>query len=70
MSSEIYMAAHEELVNEMLERDPDMDEDLAYTMTEGAAWDRMIDKISDMVDMADCRRREVLHETQPDHDRS
>lgn len=54
MSNELYMAAHEELVSEMLERDPDMDEDLAYDMTEEAAWDQMVDK---MAYMAECRGR-------------
>ena len=59
MSKEIYMAAHEELVAEMLEQDPDMDEGLAYDMTEDAAWDRMIDKLSDIADS-----RKEIHEQQ------
>ncbi len=64
MSKEIYMAAHEELVNEMLEKFPDMDDDLAYKLTENSAWDRMIDKLSDI---ADSRNGREIHEQQDHH---
>ena len=52
MSKEMYMAAHEELVEEYLERNPDADESKACDVTAGAAWDRMTDKMADAADRA------------------
>lgn len=47
---ELFMQAHEELIEEMLDESPEMDEDEVIRKTEGAAWERMIDKLSAIAD--------------------
>ena len=49
MSKEHYMAAHEELVDEEMER-TGCDWQTAYERTADAAHDRMIDRYADMAD--------------------
>lgn len=50
MPKELYIAAHEELIEEYLEEHPDADEAEAYDVTADAAHGRMVDKIADMMD--------------------
>ena len=57
MSKELYLDAHEELVAEMLETHPEMDEAKAYDMTADAAMDRMTDKYAGMIDRAHDRAK-------------
>lgn len=52
MSKEIYIAAHEALIDEYLERHPDADWTEAYERTADNAWVRMQDKFADMIDNA------------------
>lgn len=47
---ELYIAAHEELIEEYLEAHPNAAE--AYEATADAAYDRYIDKFADMIDAA------------------
>lgn len=58
MSKEIFMAAHEELVEEYLEKHPDADWSEAYDKTADAANDRYRDKFADMVDAAKQRAKD------------
>ena len=57
MSKELYIAAHEELVEEYLEAHPDASWDEAYEKTADAAWNRMRDKWADMIDAAKDRAK-------------
>ena len=50
MSKELYMAAHEQLVEEYLDEHPDADWTEAYEKTADKAWVRMTDRVADMVD--------------------
>lgn len=52
MSKELYIQAHEELIDEYLEAHPDADDNEAYNATADAAYDRMADKYADMIDRA------------------
>lgn len=58
MSKEIYIAAHEELIGEYLERHPNATEAQAYDITADAAYDRYRDKYADMVDRARQRAKD------------
>ena len=62
MCKELYIAAHDELAAEMLERHPHMSETKAYDMTAEAADERMKDKLADMIDMADHGRDRMRRE--------
>ncbi len=55
---ELYIQAHEELIEEMLEEHPDMDEAEAYDKTAVAAFDRMRDKYADMIDRVSMERKD------------
>ena len=55
---ELFMAAHEELIEEYLEAHPDADWSTAYERTGDAAGSRYRDKFADMVDEARMRRKE------------
>lgn len=50
MGVELYIAAHEELIEEYLESHPECSEDQAYDDTADAAYERMQDKYADMID--------------------
>lgn len=58
MSKEIYIAAHEELIEEYLERHPNATEAEAYDKCADAAYDRYRDKYADMVDRARQRAKD------------
>lgn len=58
MSKEIYIAAHEELIEEYLESHPDADWNEAYEKCADAAYDRYRDKFADMVDAARQRAKD------------
>ena len=52
MSKELYMAAHEELIEQYLEDHPEATEAEAYDRTADKAMTRMTDKYADMIDRA------------------
>ena len=52
MSKELFMAAHEQLVEEYLEAHPDADWSEAYEKTSDAAYKRMTENVADMIDAA------------------
>lgn len=49
---ELYIAAHEELIEEYLLDHPDATESEAYEKTADAAYNRYVNKYADMVDAA------------------
>ena len=57
MSKEIFMAAHEELVEEYLIEHPDAEWDEAYEATADAAGDACREKFADMIDAARMRKK-------------
>lgn len=57
MSKELFIAAHEELVEQYLNDHPEANWSEAYERTADAAYDRMRDKFADMVDAAKERRK-------------
>jgi len=54
---ELYIVAHEELIEEAMGADPCLDERKAYDMTADKAYDRLIDKLADIGDYERLRRR-------------
>jgi hypothetical protein len=58
MSKELWMAAHQELVEEYLLDHPDADRAEAYDKTADFASDRCRDKFADMVDAAKQRAKD------------
>ena len=50
MSKELYMAAHEELVDEYMEEHPGVSWTDAYYITADAAYRRMKDRLADIAD--------------------
>jgi hypothetical protein len=50
MSKELFIQAHEELIEKYLERHPNATEAEAYDKTADGAYARMTDKYADMVD--------------------
>jgi len=58
MIKELYIAAHEELIEEMLEANPNMSEAEAYDKTADASYNRMTDKIADQIDYLRAVRKE------------
>jgi hypothetical protein len=58
MSKELYMAAHEELVEQYLEAHPDATWEQAYEATADGAWDRMRDTLADHADNLRKRAKE------------
>jgi hypothetical protein len=57
MSKELYMQAHEELIEEAMEADPTLDWSQAYTLTAAGAYERMVDKIANAADEAKDRAK-------------
>lgn len=58
MSKELFIAAHEELIEEYLLRHPDADWHEAYEKTADAADGRYRDRFADMVDAARQRAKD------------
>lgn len=52
MSKELWMKAHEELIEEAMEADPSLDWSQAYTLTAAGAHQRMVDKLANAADEA------------------
>ena len=52
MSKELFIQAHEELIERYLEANPNATEAEAYDKTADGAYDRMVDKYADMIDAA------------------
>jgi hypothetical protein len=50
MTKELFIKAHEELIEEAMELDPSLTEEQAYTLTAPGAYSRMTDKLADMAD--------------------
>ena len=50
MTKELYIKAHDELIEEAMELDPSLTEEQACTLTASAAYTRMTDKLADMAD--------------------
>jgi hypothetical protein len=59
MSKELFIAAHEELVEEYMEANPEATWDDAYQATGDLANDRYRDKFADMVDAAKQRAKDA-----------
>ena len=59
MSKEIFIAAHEQLIEEYLEAHPDATEAEAYEKTADAADGRYRDNLADMVDVARQRAKDA-----------
>jgi hypothetical protein len=58
MSKDLYIAAHEELIGEYLERHPNATEAEAYDKCADRAYDHMVDKLADRADMLRKERQE------------
>lgn len=58
MSKELFIAAHEELIAEYLDKNPCATEDEAYGMTCDLAWDRLRDNLADRADYLRMRAKE------------
>jgi hypothetical protein len=58
MSKDLFIAAHEELVNEYLDKHPNAKWGDAYDKTADAAYGRYRDKFADMVDAARQRAKD------------
>lgn len=54
---ELFIAAHEELIEAYLEKHPDADWSEAYEKTSDAAYDRYKDKFADLLDAAKDRKK-------------
>ncbi len=52
MSKDAYIEAHQEVVGEYLDANPDADWHEAYEATADGAWDRMRDNMADRIDAA------------------
>jgi hypothetical protein len=59
MSKELYIAAHEELIEQYLEVHPEATEAEAYDRTADGAYDRYRDKYADMADAAKQRAKDA-----------
>jgi hypothetical protein len=60
MSKELFIIAHEELIEAYLEAHPNATWDEAYDKTADGAYDRMRDKYADMADAMRTQRKEML----------
>jgi hypothetical protein len=60
MSKELYIAAHEELIEEYLEHHPECSEQQAYDDTADAAYDRMRENMADMIDRVRLARKDSM----------
>ena len=62
MSKELFIAAHEELIEKYLERHPNATEAEAYEKTADGAYDHMRDKLADMADTLRQRKKDEAAE--------
>ena len=60
MSKDYFIQAHEELIAEYLEKNPNATEDQAYEATSDAAYDRMRDNLADLADRLHDDRKDRL----------
>lgn len=58
MSKEMFIAAHEALIEEYLEKHPNATEAEAYDRTADHAYDRMRDNLADRIDYLRMRRKD------------
>jgi|GEM_PF-3371216 len=58
MSKELYIAAHEELIERYLEEHPEATEAEAYEKTADGAFDHYADKLGSMIDCARSRAKD------------
>ena len=58
MSKELFIAAHEQVIDEYLEAHPNSDWGEAYEKTADAAYGRMRENIADLIDRERDRRKE------------
>ena len=58
MSKELFIAAHEELIERYLERHPNATEAQAYDATADHAYDHMVDRLADQADRLRKQARE------------
>lgn len=58
MSKEHFIAAHEQLIEQYLERHPNATEAEAYDKTADRAYDRMVDNLADLGDSLRKRAKE------------
>lgn len=59
MSKELFIAAHEQMVEEYMLANPDADWSEAYEKTADGAYDRYTDNFADMVDQARQRAKDA-----------
>lgn len=59
MSKELFIAAHEQLVEEYLAEHPDADWSEAYEKTSDLVWDRMTDNIASIADRIKDERKDA-----------
>lgn len=57
MSKDLWLKAHEQLIDEAMELDPTLDWTQAYTLTAAGAFDRARDMMANMADEAKERRK-------------
>lgn len=57
---ELFIQAHEELIEQYLEKHPEATEAEAYDKTADGAYDRMRDKLADKADFLRMQRKEGL----------
>ena len=50
MSKELFIAAHEQLIDEALSADPKIEWETAYESTADEAWNRMVDNMAHKAD--------------------
>lgn len=50
MTKQYFIDAHEELISELMEANPNMSWSRAYELTADSAYERMKDKLADMAD--------------------
>ena len=58
MSKELFIAAHEQVIEEYLEEHPEATDAEAYEKTADAAYNRMTENIADLIDRERDRRKE------------
>ena len=60
MSKELFIAEHERLISEYMERHPHVSAARAYDICADAAYDAMRERLADMADAEKLRRKERL----------
>jgi len=62
MSKELYIAAHEELIEEYMEEHPSATWSQAYEATADGAWQKAVSKLADAIDHRRMRLKETADE--------